>query len=114
MMILLLIALSLYAAIFLTLAPSFIKLLTIATTQKEFELFKTITKDSTSYVNQLSLSNEYTSEDKKSLANTYALQLLDVAGISRFSCLIDQQIESSLWCDDNEIVEDDGDEDEDF
>ena len=73
-----------------------------------------MTKDATSYVNQLSLSNEYSSENKKLLAITYTSRLLQATDIKRFNDLIEEQIESSLWSNDNEIIEDDGDEDEDF
>ena len=111
---LLLIALSLHAAIFLTLVPFIVKFLNTTIIKKEYQLFKTMTKDATSYVNQLSLSNEYSSENKKLLAITYTSRLLQATDIKRFNDLIEEQIESSLWSNDNEIIEDDGDEDEDF
>ena len=114
MTILVFIALSLYAAILLTLVPFAARLMRVTIAQKEFEIFKTVAKDATSYVSQVALSDELSSEDKKSLASSYALELLKAANVTRFNCAIDRQIESSLWCDDNEIVEDDSDEDEDF
>ena len=79
--------------------------------QKQFDLLRKVVEESVSYVNQMSLSRDMTSSEKKELAISTAKTLADTFGIpaNKQSPICDL-IESVLWAED----EPDTDTDDDF
>ena len=80
---------------------------------KQYDLMKKITQEAVAYINQISLREEMSSEEKKQQATQIAINLATTFSLSpKYYESFSNLIESVIWDEEDSHIDDDDDDDD--